>query len=127
LGDFYANASGHPESGFSLGTATSALDDVISFFRHTTKTVIRIARAEISHGCQMAKFQTKNPNLGRFWRVLQWKMLVYLMAIWSISANFVWHFGKFCGHLVYFPRFGILYHGKSGNPGNHSSANEALS
>jgi hypothetical protein len=25
--------------------------------------------------CQMVYFQTKNPNLGKFWRVLQWKML----------------------------------------------------
>jgi hypothetical protein len=32
-------------------------------------------------GCQMAYFQTKNPTLGKFWRVLQWKMLVYFMAI----------------------------------------------
>jgi hypothetical protein len=27
-------------------------------------------------GCQMAYFQTKNPDFGKFWRVLQWKMLV---------------------------------------------------
>jgi hypothetical protein len=25
-------------------------------------------------------FQTKNTSLGKFWRVLQWKMLVYFMA-----------------------------------------------
>jgi hypothetical protein len=36
-------------------------------------------------GCQMVCFQTKNTNLGTFWRVLRWKMLVYIMAIWSIS------------------------------------------
>jgi hypothetical protein len=24
-------------------------------------------------GCQMVYFQTKNPNLGRFWRALDWK------------------------------------------------------
>jgi hypothetical protein len=35
-------------------------------------------------GCQMAYFQTKNPYLGKFWRDLQWKFLVYFMAIWSI-------------------------------------------
>jgi hypothetical protein len=29
-------------------------------------------------------FQTKSPNLGKFWRVLQWKMLVYCTAIWYI-------------------------------------------
>jgi hypothetical protein len=27
-----------------------------------------------NQGCQMVCFQTKNPNLGKFWRVLQWKM-----------------------------------------------------
>jgi hypothetical protein len=43
-------------------------------------------------------FQTKNPNLGKFWRVLQWKILVYFMIIWSISRPFE----IFCGHLVYF-------------------------
>jgi hypothetical protein len=32
-------------------------------------------------GCQMAYFQTKNPNVGKFWRALKWKMLVYFMAI----------------------------------------------
>jgi hypothetical protein len=32
-------------------------------------------------GCQMAYFQTINPNIGKFWRVLQWKMLVYFTAI----------------------------------------------
>jgi hypothetical protein len=48
-------------------------------------------------GCQMVCFQTKSPNLGKFWRVFQWKMLVYFMAIWSISMPF----GLFHGHLVY--------------------------
>jgi hypothetical protein len=27
-------------------------------------------------GCQMVYLQPKNSNLGRFWRALQWKMLV---------------------------------------------------
>jgi hypothetical protein len=71
-------------------------------------------------GCQMAYFQTKNPNLGKFWRVLQWKMLKYFMVKWSI----LWPFGILSSHLVYimaiwyiFPSFGMLYHEKSGNPG----------
>jgi hypothetical protein len=41
-------------------------------------------------GRKMAYFQNKNPNLGEFRRVLEWKMLVYCITIWS-----------FCGHLVY--------------------------
>jgi hypothetical protein len=62
--------------------------------------------------CQMAHLQTQNPDLGKFWMVLQWKMLeyllyvhsVYFMAIWFI----LWPFGIFCGHLVHFSRFGML-------------------
>jgi hypothetical protein len=27
-------------------------------------------------GCQIIYFQTKNPNLGKFWMALEWKMLV---------------------------------------------------
>jgi hypothetical protein len=40
-------------------------------------------------GCQTVCFQTQNPNLGKFWRALEWKMLVYFkvtlvyfMATW---------------------------------------------
>jgi hypothetical protein len=31
----------------------------------------------------MVRFHTKNPNLGKFWSVLLWKILVYFMTIWS--------------------------------------------
>jgi hypothetical protein len=34
------------------------------------------------------------------------------VALWYILC----YFGIFCGHMVHFPRFGILYHEKSGNP-----------
>jgi hypothetical protein len=64
-----------------------------------------------------ACFQTKNPNLGKFWRVLLWKILVYFITIWTI----LWLLEIFYGHLVYlvviwyiFPRFGILEQEKSG-------------
>jgi hypothetical protein len=53
----------------------------------------------LPQGCQMACFQTKNPNLGKFWRVLRWKMLVYCIAIWST----LWHFR------IFFIPFGIFY------------------
>jgi hypothetical protein len=46
----------------------------------------------------MVFFQTKNPNLGKFLRVLQWKMLVDFMAVRSILRPF----GVFCGHMNYF-------------------------
>jgi hypothetical protein len=37
-----------------------------------------------AQGCQMVCFQAKNPNLGKFWRALEWKMLVYFTVIWNI-------------------------------------------
>jgi hypothetical protein len=33
-------------------------------------------------------FQTKNPNLGKIWRVLEWKMLQYFMTIGNIFRSF---------------------------------------
>jgi hypothetical protein len=39
-------------------------------------------------GCQMVYFQTENPNLGKFWRDLGWKMLMYFMVIWNILLPF---------------------------------------
>jgi hypothetical protein len=60
----------------------------------------------IVQGCQMVYFKTKNPNLGIFWRALE-----YFVAIW----NTLQPFGMFHGHLVYFvvswkifPNFGKL-------------------
>jgi hypothetical protein len=49
----------------------------------------------------MVCFQTKNPKLGKFWRVLQWKVLVYFMDTWSILRSF----GIVRGNLVYFSPF----------------------
>jgi hypothetical protein len=61
-----------------------------------------------------------NPNLDKFRRVLQWKMLVYVAYICYILRPF----GIFYGHLVYlvaiwyiFSSFGMLYQEKSGNLG----------
>jgi hypothetical protein len=46
----------------------------------------------------MVYFQTKNTNLGKFWKVLQWKMLVYFMAILVfLRPTVVFH-----GHLYAF-------------------------
>jgi hypothetical protein len=70
-------------------------------------------------------FQTKHPNFGKFWSVIQWKKLVNSMAIWKILLPF----GIFYGHLVYFvailvyfSSFSMLYQEKSGNPVQISSA-----
>jgi hypothetical protein len=76
------------------------------------------------HGCEAGLpdglfSNPKIPILGKVWRVLLWKILVYFMIIWSILLLLE----IFYGHLVYFvvmwyifPRFGILYQEKSGNP-----------
>jgi hypothetical protein len=64
-------------------------------------------------------FQTKNLNFGKFWRALHRKMLVYFMAIWSISRLSGIPYGILEYFMVIwyiFPRFGTLYQGKSGNP-----------
>jgi hypothetical protein len=78
----------------------------------------------------MAYFQTKNSNLGKFWRVLQWKKLVSFMSIWSILMPF----GTFCGHMLYFviiwyifSRFGMMYKEKSGNPAADATYNVSKS
>jgi hypothetical protein len=44
--------------------------------------------------------------------VLFYDNLEYLTAIWYNLLPF----GVVCGHLVYFPRFGMLHQEKSGNP-----------
>jgi hypothetical protein len=46
----------------------------------------------------MVYFQTKNPNLGKFLRALERKMLIYFMVFWNILRTF----GKFYDHLVRF-------------------------
>jgi hypothetical protein len=46
--------------------------------------MVRFIANDISagdQGCQMAYFQTKNTNLGKFLKALDWKMLIYFMAI----------------------------------------------
>jgi hypothetical protein len=69
----------------------------------------------------------KNPNLGKFWRILQLKILhtytyghlVYFTAIWYTW----WPFGIFYDCYVYFPVL-VLYQEKSGNPA--SGENQCL-
>jgi hypothetical protein len=68
----------------------------------------------------MEYFQTKNPNLGKLSRVLQWKMFVYILYVHLVyfTANWciLWSFGIDCGHLVYFTPFDMFNQGKIGNP-----------
>jgi hypothetical protein len=63
-------------------------------------------------GCQMVYFQTPNPNLGNYWRALEWKMLVLLMAVWNILrpvSYVLWPFHNLVIIWYIFPRFGISY------------------
>jgi hypothetical protein len=77
-----------------------------------------------AQGCQMVFFiQTKNPNLGKFCKVLQWNTLVIFVTVLSILRPN----GPFWVHLVHFvviwyifPRFGISNKEKSGNPAAYS-------
>jgi hypothetical protein len=43
-------------------------------------------------------FKPKDPNLGKFLRALEWKMLIYFMDFWNILRTF----GKFYDNLVRF-------------------------
>jgi hypothetical protein len=54
----------------------------------------------------MVCFQTKNPNLGKFWRALEWKSLVHSLAILNILRPF----GTLYGHLVILWQFDIFSH-----------------
>jgi hypothetical protein len=60
----------------------------------------------------MVYFQTENPNLGKFWRVLQRKMLVYTVYGHLVDFTATWYIlwpnGLFSGYLLYISRFGIL-------------------
>jgi hypothetical protein len=75
----------------------------------------------------MVSFQTKNPNLVKFWRAIHrlenvdifYGLMGYFTDIWDILLTF----GIFFDHLVYFvfswyifSGFGIMYQEKSGNP-----------
>jgi hypothetical protein len=83
----------------------------------------------MDQGCQIVYFRPQNHNLGKFWRVWQWKMLVYFKAIclfyghlvyftaiWSILRPFDIFDGNLV-YLVYFSPFGMFYEEKSGNAG----------
>jgi hypothetical protein len=78
----------------------------------------------------MVCFQTKNPNLGKFWRALEWKMLLYFMIIWNILWPFGMMYGSLvyvvCGHLVYFCLFGMFGPRKIWQPWFEIDASEKI-
>jgi hypothetical protein len=75
-------------------------------------------------GFQMVYLHPKNPNLGTFWRALEWKILAHFMAIWyflRISGIFYYHVLHFVALWYILPHFGLLCREKSGNPELKSS------
>jgi hypothetical protein len=52
-------------------------------------------------------FSNQIPNVGKFWRALVWKMLIYFMAFWNILQTF-W---MFYDHLVHFVSTGYIFSG----------------
>jgi hypothetical protein len=65
-------------------------------------------------------FQTKNPNLGKFWTALcRLQNVDVLMAIWNLLHTDIWDIlstsGTLCVRLVHFSGLGVKYHEKSGN------------
>jgi hypothetical protein len=64
-------------------------------------------------------FKPKIPIWEKFWKAFDWKMLIYLMAIWNILQTFgifmiIWNI--LCSFGRFFSGFGIMYQEKSGNP-----------
>jgi hypothetical protein len=62
-------------------------------------------------GCQMVCFQTKNPNLGKYWRVFAMKdvgIFYGCLVHFTVFSYILWTFGIVHGNLVYFSRFGIF-------------------
>jgi hypothetical protein len=79
-------------------------------------------------GCQILNFETKNRNLDKYWTVLQCQMYI----LWTFCL-FYGHLMNFVAILVYFvviwyifPRFGIFYQEKSGNPGRMAKTGPIL-
>jgi hypothetical protein len=77
---------------------------------------VGIIKAAKKGGPLMAKMpddlHTKKSKFWSILKALEWKILLYFVAIWY----FVWSFGMFCGHLECFTHFGKLHEEKSGNP-----------
>jgi hypothetical protein len=64
----------------------------------------------------MVSFRTKNTTLGKIWKALDGKMLLYFMAF----RNILWVFGIFYVFIWYIVSgFGTMYQEKSGNPDSY--------
>jgi hypothetical protein len=65
----------------------------------------------------MVYFQTKNHNFGKYFRALEWKMLVYFMTIWYILQQSGILYGNLVSFgviwYVYFPPFWYVWTNKN--------------
>jgi hypothetical protein len=54
----------------------------------------------------MAYLRIKHPNLGKFWRVLQSRLLVFIfygrLFYFTVISDILWSFGTIDGYLVHF-------------------------
>jgi hypothetical protein len=64
---------------FKLSTSGKVVLERDRFATYCAKSNLELTRV-----ARWFVFKTKDPNLGKFWRVLQRKMLVYFMETWSI-------------------------------------------
>jgi hypothetical protein len=60
-----------------------------------------------TQGCQMVCFQTKNPNLGKFWRAFDWKMF-YTYILWPLGISY-WDLGYFMTNWYILYSFGTFF------------------
>jgi hypothetical protein len=70
----------------------------LTFSRTSSIKFYLCAGPNLQLGTGMPDGIFSNQKWGKFWRVFQWKLLVYLMDIWYSLRPF----GIFYGHLVYF-------------------------
>jgi hypothetical protein len=62
-------------------------------------------------------FSNQKAQLGKLWKVLQWKTMVNCVTVRSILRSFGIFYGRsWLGSWYIFTRFGMLYRVKSGNP-----------
>jgi hypothetical protein len=67
-------------------------------FAKTCEKMAENSEDSVDQGCQMVCFQTENLYSGKFWRALDWKMLINFMPVLNILETF----GIFFNHLVHF-------------------------
>jgi hypothetical protein len=77
-------------------------------FRYQDQPCISFVYINSVHqGCQMVYFRTKNPDLGKFLRALDWKIFIHFMDV----QNILQIFGDFYDHLVHFVLIWYMFSG----------------